>query len=325
MLSIALSDNERTRPIIEGRCRAEGLRLVPTVVHPSEMFWRQLKFAEFDVSEMSMSSLFIIDSYGDDRFVGIPVFTMRRHFHTSILVRKDSGIREPRDLIGKKIGVPEYQQTWAVWSRGILEHEFGVQPKDIEWYMERTPDVSHGASTGFKAPDGVTVRQIPRSSDIGQMLVAGELDGTLLYLPEKNLVDRSTADLSDTCRLLFPDPTAEAARYYKKTGIYPINHGMVIKRDVHERYPWAAINIYHAFNAAKSLADDITRKTIADYVSCGLIDPSALDALNTNPKDYGIRSARKVLETIATFVHEQGLAKRLVPLEDVFAPSLMGL
>src|SRR5438132_746329 len=176
-LSIALSDNERTRPLIEGRVMPQGIKLVPTMVHPSEMFWRQLRFAEFDVSEMSMSSLIISVSRGDTRWVAIPVFTMRKFFHTSIIVRTDSGITAPADLRGKRIGVPEYQQTWAIWARGILQHEFGVHARDIEWFMERNPDKSHGGATGFRAPPGVRVNQIPPASNIGEMLLRGELDG----------------------------------------------------------------------------------------------------------------------------------------------------
>lgn len=324
-LSLALSNNERTRPILEGRFQPQGIRLLPTTVHPSEMFWRQLKFAEFDVSEMSMSSFFITTARGDKRFVGLPIYTMRHFFHTSLLVHKDSGIKKPEDLKGKKIGVPEYQQTWAIWSRGVLEQEFGVRPSDITWYMERTPDISHGGSTGFKAPPGVTINQIPRSTNIGDMLMNGELDGTLLYLSEKNLVDRSSADISEVCHLLFEDPLAEAKRYYDKTGIYPINHAMVIKHDVHEKYPWAAVNIYHAFKAAKDEVDAVTRKTLEDYVACGLIDRTALQALHQSPKDYGIRSSRKVLETISEFVHKQGLTDRLVTIEELFAPSTLEL
>src|ERR1700758_3839793 len=113
-LSVALSDNPNTRPLIDGRVEAEGLRLIPSAVHPSEMFWRQLRFAEFDVSEMSMSSLIIAASRGDTRWAAIPVFTMRKFFHTSIIVRRDSAIAAPADLRGKRIGVPEYQQTWAI-------------------------------------------------------------------------------------------------------------------------------------------------------------------------------------------------------------------
>src|SRR5713101_5453225 len=143
-LSIALSDNERTRPLIEGRVVPQGIKLVPTMVHPSEMFWRQLKFAEFDVSEMSMSSLVISTARGPTPWVALPVFTTREFFHTRILVRADAGIAAPADLKGKRVGVPEYQQTAAIWGRGTLENEFGVPPRDMEFFMERTPEKSHG-------------------------------------------------------------------------------------------------------------------------------------------------------------------------------------
>lgn len=324
-MSIALSNNERTRPVIEGRYHPQGINFIPTVVHPSEMFLRQLKFAEFDVSEMSLSSLCIAKARGDDRFVGIPVYTARMFFHTRIYVRKDAGIEKPEDLKGKKIGVPEYQQTSALWSRGILQHEWGVHARDIDWYMERTPEISHGGSTGFTPPEGVKITQIPLSSNIGEMLLSGELDGALLYLNAPNLVDRSTADISGVCRLLFPDRTAESARYYKKTGIYPINHAMVIKRDVHEKYPWAAANIYHAFMAAKAEVDRSALKTVEDYTACGLIDAKANAMFAADPKAYGVRASRPVIELISQFVHEQGLTDRRVRVEELFAPVTLEL
>ena len=199
------------------------------------MFWRQLRFAEFDVSEMSMSSLIIAVSRGDTRWVAIPVFTMRKFFHTSIIVRTDSGIAAPADLRGKRIGVPEYQQTWAIWSRGVLQHEFGVHARDIEWFMERNPDKSHGGATGFTAPPGVRVNQIPPTTNMGEMLLRGELDGSLHYLVDNNLVDRSTVDVSGVTRYLFPDPAAEGRRFYAKTGLFPINHTVVVRRSLLEQ------------------------------------------------------------------------------------------
>jgi 4,5-dihydroxyphthalate decarboxylase len=322
-MSIALSDNERTRPVYEGRFQPQGINLLPTVVHPSEMFWRQLKFAEFDVSEMSISSLCIATAKGDDRFIGLPIYTARNYFHTRIAVRRDRGIEKPEDLKGKKIGVPEYQQTSAIWARGALQHEWGVQASDIDWYMERTPEISHGGSTGFKAPPGVTINQIPLEKNIGQMLLDGELDGTLLYLKKTNLVDRSTADIDTVCKPMFPDKVVESTRYYKKNGLYPINHCMVIKRDVHEKYPWAAVNIYHAFMQAKESVDAAVRKTMEDYVNCGLVERGALTMFDADPKGYGLQNSRKVIETIAQYVFEQGLTDRLVKVEELFGPAMM--
>ncbi len=325
-LSIALSDNERTRPLIEGRVVPEGIKLIPTAVHPSEMFWRQLRFAEFDASEMSMSSLIIAVSRGDTRWVAIPVFTMRRFFHTSVIVRTDSGIAAPADLRGKRIGVPEYQQTWAIWSRGVLQHEFGVHAREIEWFMERNPDKSHGGATGFAAPEGVRVNQIPPTTDMGEMLVRGELDGALHYLPGNNLVDRSTADVSSVTRHLFADPAAEGRRFYAKTGLFPINHTVVVRRSLIERHPWIALNLYSAFVAAKAEIARYGKSYLQWYFEVGLLDGGVGRALATHdPLAYGFKASRAVLETIAQYVHEQGLSARRVGLDEIFAPSTLDM
>src|SRR3984893_1876447 len=246
--SIGITSNPRTWPVIDGRIAPEAIELVPTVLHPSELFWRQLRFAEFDVAEMSMSSLLMARSKGDDRFVAIPVFTTRRFFHTGILVRRAAGINRPADLKGKRVGVPEYQQTAALWSRGVLKHEFGVEPEDLEWGMERTEERSHGGATGFKPPAGIRFNRIPGDQSIGSLLLDGKLDATLLYLTDNNLVDRSriTLEGNPAFRLLFPNPAAEGQRYFEKTGIFPINHGMVIRRSLYEKHPWVPLNLFNA-------------------------------------------------------------------------------
>ncbi len=213
-LSIALDTNPRSRPILDGTVSPDGIDLIPIPLHPSEMFWRQLKFGDFDVSEMSFSSLIKTIARGDDRWVGIPVFTAHQFFQNWILVRKEAGIEKPADMRGKRVGVPEFQQTAAVWSRGILKHEFGVDQTEMEFFMERLPATSHGGATGFEAPPGVTVNQIPLEKNIGQMMLDGELDATLLYLPHNNLIDRSVADLENHPDVapLFRDRPAEALR-----------------------------------------------------------------------------------------------------------------
>jgi 4,5-dihydroxyphthalate decarboxylase len=326
-LSLALSDNPNTRPLLDGLVEADGIRLTPTAVHPSEMFWRQLKFAEFDVSEMSMSSLLIATSKGPTPWVALPVFTTREFFHTRMLVRTDAGINTPADLRGKRVGVPEFQQTAAIWGRGVLQHEFGVKTSEIEWYMERVADKSHGGATGFAAPKGVTVHQIPEHKNIGEMLVAGELDATLLYLTNRNLVDRSRLDLSSDPRVrpMFPDREAEGRRYYAKTGLYQINHTVVVRRSLYEQHPWIALNLFKAFAAAKAQVRQHGEAFLRNYFITGLIAPEAKAALAKDPMAYGVNSTRNVLETIAQYVHEQGLTSRRVALEELFAPSTMDL
>src|SRR4051812_48923820 len=194
-LSLGIASNPRTWPILDGRVKPDGIELVPTILHASELFWRQLRFADFDISEMSFSSLMMATARGDDRWVGLPIFTTRRFFHNDIMVRRDSGIEKPSDLKGRRVGVPEYQQTAALWTRGILQHEFGVSAPDMEFWMERVPSHSHAGGVGFKAPPGVTIHQIPIEKSLGSMMVSGELEAAIHYLRHDNLVDRSTVDL----------------------------------------------------------------------------------------------------------------------------------
>src|SRR5712691_10952450 len=326
-LSIALSDNPNTRPLIDGHVEAEGIRLIPSAVHPSEMFWRQLRFAEFDVSEMSMSSLLISTARGPTPWVALPVFTTREFFHTRILVRADAGIASPADLRGKRVGVPEYQQTAAIWGRGVLQHEFGVHAREIEWFMERPPDKSHGGATGFTPPEGVKLTRIPPTTNIGEMLVRGELDATMLYLTAGNLVDRSSIDLSGhpQVRPLFADRDAEGRRYYAKTGLYPINHAVVIRRALVEQHPWIALNLYSAFAAARAAVLRAGNAALASHFETGVIGDDVRRALATDPMAYGVKATRKVLETITDYVHAQGLTDRRVKLEELFAPSTMDL
>ena len=324
-ISVGLTPNLRTRPILDGFVTADAVDMTVSELHPSELFWRQLKFAEFDVSEMSVSSLLMATARGDDRFIGLPIFTTRFFFQTWVLVRKAAGIEKPEDLKGKRVGVPEFQQTAALWSRGILQHEFGVEPKDMEFFMERTPDISHGGSTGFKPPPGVTVNQIPMEKNIGQMMLDKELDATLLYLPGGNLVDRSSADLDNhpDIRPLFPDPFAEGKRYYAKTGLYPINHGMVIKRELAEKHPWIVLNIFKAFEDANAMVDRQRMAHVAYHLDAGLLPPEARKALDTPLVRHGVVANRKVLETIAQYSYEQGLTPRPLKIEEIFAANTL--
>ena len=160
-LSLIMGSNDRSRPVLDGSIKPDGIELTCTAAHPSEIFWRQLHFQEFDVSEMSLSSLLMAMAHGNRDWIALPIFTSRRFFHTWSWVRTDRGIEKPQDLKGKRVGVPEYQQTAALWSRGVLKHEFGVEPEDIEWWMERTEERSHGGATGFQPPAGIRFNRIP--------------------------------------------------------------------------------------------------------------------------------------------------------------------
>ncbi len=223
-ISFAMDPNSRNQPIFDGLVNPDAIDLVCSKAHPSELFWRQLRFAEFDISEMSISSFLINLANGDDRWVGLPVFSTRRFFHTTMLARKDRGIETPADMKGKKIGVPEFQQTAALWARGILKDEFGVDQSDIKWWMERTPEHSHGGATGFKAPPGTTANQIPGDENIGTMMLDGKLDASLLWMGRgAQMIDRTDFDLPghSDIKWLFPDRRAEGVRYNQKPASIP--------------------------------------------------------------------------------------------------------
>jgi 4,5-dihydroxyphthalate decarboxylase len=324
-LSLAVASNPRTWPILDGTVQADGIELVPTILHPSEMFWRQLRFADFDVSEMSFSSLMMATARGDERWVGLPVFTTRKFFHTEILVRKDAGIEKPTDLRGKRVGVPEYQQTAALWARGILQHEFGVLASEMENWMERVPTHSHAGGTGFTPPPGVTIKQIPAEKSIGSMMVSGELQAVVHYIRHDNLVDRSRIDLANhpDIKPIFPDPRAEGVRYFRKTGIYPINHGMVVQRRIAEKHPWVILNLLTAFEKANAVANARRMEHVEYHIASGMIPPEAEKALGTPALQHGIKANRHILEAAAQMSLEQGLTSRLMKLEDVFAKSAL--
>jgi len=325
-LSLAITSNPRTWPMIDGRAKPDGIDFTKTALGPAEMFWRQLSFAEFDVSEMSMSELMMIRERGDERFIGIPVFTTRRFYHTRISVRKDAKIASPADLKGKRVGVPEYVQTSALWTRGVLENEFGVAPKDMTFFMERNPTRSHAGAIGFKAPPGVTINQIPPEKSIGSMLVAGELDVCMSYNQRHgDLIDRSDVDLDHHPDIepLFQDSSAEAVRYYKKSGIYPINHGMVIKRDVFERNPWVVMNILKAFNAANDIVDAERREHVAYYLETGRVPPDYRKSLATRIITHGLKANRVTLELAAKYSNQQGLTQRVMRMDELFAANVL--
>lgn len=326
-LSACLSRNPMTAPLLSGEVVPEAVEWAVSGIHPSEMFWRQLKFGDFDVSEMSLASLSIAASQGVRDWVALPVFTTRRFFHTAILVRDRAGIDRPADLVGKRVGVPEYQQTAAVWSRGALLHEFGVAPEQLRWYMERPPARSHGGSTSFRPPPGVELSYVPTDTSMDALLTAGELDAALVYLADRNLVDRSrkAANAVPGLRPLFTDPVAEGARYYRETGILPVNHCVVVRAVLLEKHPWLALNLYTAFLAAKTAATAPLPGLLEPWTQIGALPHDLAGTLANDPMPYGVQGQLAVFDALADYLVEQGLVDHRVGVEDLFAPSTLDL
>jgi 4,5-dihydroxyphthalate decarboxylase len=330
-LSFVSNYNERVEPLMNGTIKADGIEIIPTYSHPSETFWRQLKFHEFEVAEMSMSSFLIARSHGAD-MIALPVFPSRRFFHAEQSYHVGSGIKAPGDLVGKRIGVGEYQQTAALWARGVLDHDFGVSQYNVHWYMERTDELSHGGATGFTPPPGISFNRIPPDKSMATMLVKNEIDVAPIsgHLSRAvNVIDRSTrirASEADWSKVkpLFPDEIAEAKRFVAAHGFVPVNHTYIIRGDVYRSYPGIAAKLYDAFSQAKAHADATLLERIpaalvfgAEYLSM------TREILGEDPFPYGIEANRAMLETIIGFSHEQGLTERKMKIEELFAKELL--
>ena len=320
-LTMALTENLQTLPVINGRVTSPHFNPAISTIYGTELFARQLRDVEFDAAEMSISSLLLALSRGDTRMIGVPVFATRYFFHTFILVRRDAGIHTAADLKGKRVGVPEYHQTAAMWARGVLKDEFGVGHRDMDTWVERAPGGSIAAAMGYKVPSWV--RQIPPEKSIGSMMLSGELDAALLYIQTKNpqpLGDRSTADLekSDLVRPLFADRRAESVRYYNKTGFHHVNHCMVLRRSLADQDPALSSAVVELFNAASAVVDTDRVAQIADHYVTGRIDEDAYAALKKPMVSHGREANRRLLETMCRYSHEQELSTRLLSLAEVF-------
>jgi 4,5-dihydroxyphthalate decarboxylase len=332
-LSFISNYNERVEPLMDGTVQIDGVAIIPTYSHPSETFWRQLKFHEFHIAEMSMSSYLIARSRGAD-MIAIPVFPSRRFFHAEQSYHVDSGIQKPEDLVGKRIGVGEYQQTAALWARGVLEHDFGVSQYKVHWYMERTEELSHGGATGFAPPPGISFHRIPPDKSLATMLVNHEIDVAPIggHLSRAvNVIDRSThmragdADWSKV-KPLFPDQIAEAKRFFDKHGFVPVNHTYIIRGDIYREQPGMAMKLYQAFVEAKAYAQQRLLEHVPEALVFG---PEYLamtrEILGDDPFPYGIKANQALLETITNYSFEQGLTPRKMKIEELFAKETLDL
>jgi 4,5-dihydroxyphthalate decarboxylase len=324
--------NERVEPLMNGTVQPEGIELIPTYSHPAETFWRQLKFGEFEVAEMSLSSFLIARSQGAD-MIALPVFPSRRLFQTELSYHVDSGITKAENLAGKRLGVAEYQQTAALWIRGILEHDFGVSQYKIHWYMERSEEMSHGGATGFKPPPGISFNRIAQNKSLASTLLENDLDVAHVASPwvlQANTLDRSSrmAGKGDWSKIkpLLPDRMAEGARFFKKHGFLPVNHTYIIRGDIHRKDPWVAVNLYRGFLRAKALA----REKLEERIPAALFFAREYlamtrDMIGEDPFPYGIKANQAMLDTIVGYSYEQGLTPRKMTIEELFAESTLEL
>ena len=319
-LSVAVGDYDRTRPLADGTVRIDGVAPVIMNLSPEEIFFRAFRQAEFDICELSLSSFTVKTAAGDCPYVGVPVFLSRAFRHTAIYVRTDS-IREPADLKGKTIGVPEYQLTANVWARALLEDEFGVKPSDIEWVRGGMEETGRLEKIPITLPSDVRLSEIPPGKTLSAMLADGEIDG--IIAPR---VPSCFAWGHPHVGWLFPDPTAAAADYFTRTGIFPIMHLLGIRRTLVEQHPWLPAAALKAFEQAKQEALARLGDTSATKITLPFVEEQlkkARDLMGEDFWSYGVNANRKTLDTFLRHHHAQGLSSRRVTVEELFHPSTL--
>jgi 4,5-dihydroxyphthalate decarboxylase len=315
-LSFVGTLTDRVAPLLDRTVEPEGIELIHTNSGMTEASWRTLKYKEFQIQELPISCFFMAESF-DLSLVGIPVFPRRTFMHTGFQYHVDSGISSPGDLAGKRVGMAEFQQTGSMWARGILEHDFGVAQSSVQWF-EQAERLSHG-EVFYVPPKGVTVERVPATKNLSAMLLNHEIDAARVGSP-RNRADR------EKVKPLFPEPVKEGIRFFSDHRFIPANHIYAVRSDVHDEYPWVALNLYNAFVRAKDLA----RSSLEDRIPTDMVFGTEYmqqtrDTFGDDPFPYGFKANENMLQTCATYCQEQGLAQRSRRLESYFAPVTLNL
>jgi 4,5-dihydroxyphthalate decarboxylase len=314
-LTLASTLSDRTRPIHDGRIRVEGFAIAPLAGEPEELFRIAMREARHEITELSMASHILSVARGDSRYIGVPVFPSRAFRHGAIYVRTDRGIARPEDLAGRTVGTPEYQQTAALWVRGMLRDQHGVDTRGIAWR-------SGGERTPLALPPGVDMQVIPAGETLEAMLAAGQLDAFIGPRPPACFTDGSAP-----VARLFADTRAAEEAYFGATGFFPIMHCIAIRRDVAEANPALPAAIFHAFAAAKAQA--LAELAMVNVLRVSLPWIAAETARQTeimggDPWPYGFARNRAELAAMCRYALADGLTTREVAPEELFHAATTG-
>jgi ABC-type nitrate/sulfonate/bicarbonate transport systems, periplasmic components len=318
-LTLGCWDYDRVQPLLDGRVRPDGINLNFLNMIVEETFFRMLRHREFDVAEMSMSSYTVSLSKPDRPFVALPIFPSRFFRHSCIYVNADSGIETAQDLIGKRIGTPEYQMTAPVWIRGILSDDYGVPVDSVTYVTGGEESPNREEKLKLDLPENIKVETIGEGKTLAAMLASGEIDA--LHTARKP----STFDGVKVKRL-FPDFRTVEQNYFRKTGIFPIMHVIAIRREVYEQNRWIAMNLFKAFREAQRLCYEGLSETAALKGMLPWFNAEYEEAVALMGEDfwpYGFEKNRKTLDTFLRYHHEQGLSPKKLAPENMFAPETL--
>jgi 4,5-dihydroxyphthalate decarboxylase len=318
-LVLACWDYDRTRALQDGRVRPEGIELTYLPLGMPESFFRMLHHGEFDVSEMSFSWFTRTLSFDEPPLVAIPVFPSRMFRHSAIYVHAGSGIDRPADLIGKHVGVPEYQMTAAVWIKGILAEHYYVPVASVTYHTGGLRDPGR-TELPMNLPPEIVVTPIGEGETLSELIESGGIDA--LYTAEAPETFRRG---SPNVRRLFTDHAAAEREYFAKTGIFPIMHTIVIRRDVYEKSPWVAQSLVKAFEAAKEITYEDLEEVTALKVTLPWLTAEVERTKAAMGTDdfwpYGLDANRETIATFLGYSHDQGLLPRRFEPEELFAPE----
>lgn len=317
-LTLGCGQNDRTIPLQDGTVRPEGIDLQFIHRTSGDLFRRTARHAEFDVSEFSLSTHTLLHARGDRRFVGIPVFPSRKFRHADIYINADAGVQQPGDLVGKRVGVTEFQQSAGVWVRSMLQHDYGVRSDQVEWYFGGVNEPEHFEErVAIQMPPHLRTVTIPPDRCLNEMLERGEIDAFL---------GSSTPNCfkvgSPHVRRLFPNFWEVELDYYRRTRMFPIMHTVVLKRAIYEEHPWVAASLFQAFARAKAVGWRRLTGSGPLYASLPWLRRHVAETkavFGPDPFVYGLELNRHVLEAFVQFSHEQGFIQRPVPVADLFA------
>ena len=304
-LSLAISPYDHARGL-----EAQGIDLNVLELQIEEIFYRFTRFREWDVSEMSFAKTISLLSQPDPDIVAIPVFPSRVFRHSAIYVGRKGGIKSPKDLEGRKVGIPEWAQTAGIYVRGLLQHEYGVDLARIDWYQAGVHQPGRVEKVKLALPKGVRITAVPEKT-LAQMLSSGELDAVI-----------SARDPGG--ERLFKDYISLEAEYFKKTRIFPIMHVIALRRAVYERDRWIAMNLLKAFEEAKRRSQARLVEIGLSHVPMPWLAEHACRWRELAGEDfwpYGIEGNRPTLGAFTQYAHEQGVTARRLQVEELFAPE----
>jgi len=310
-LTLACGDYEIVRPLINSRVNVDGVDLtILTDMDSATRHWRFINNREFDIAEVSCSS-YLAARDNDLPFRAIPVFLHRRFRHGFMFINASKGISKPADLKGRRIGVKTMMTTAVLWMRGILQHDYGVPLSSIEWVAEIEDDVK------VTLPADIKYSCLPNNKSVETMLAEGELDAVF----HSDFVKPFIAKDPRVVRL-FPDHKAEEVAYYQRTGIFPIMHVTALRKDLVDAHPWLPLNLYRAFSEAKKIGmKRMINPRIAPLAWYQAAWEEQERVLGPDPWEYGLSEKnRKVLDTLISYSHEQGLIKKRFSPDDLFLP-----